>query len=776
MSSKKDPKNLLSGAGQAGAKSVGAASVTFDLPDGRSATLWLSKLNVDTLDAGSMVVDSMVTDSIEAETGTFTTHVATNLIQPESGSSVSVDGDFTATNLTTTGELAVYTITRADGDTAGDIAVLTNLVLADPSFPIDRNLTAGDITAKGILYTDAIEAINTDIVLTASNKVDVQSDLEVSGEVKTDAIAAVNTDITLTASNKVDVQSDLDVSGNLKTDSIDSTDSSGPISFKGRDVEYVANLTVTGEGTFDTVNASKVLNPSGSLELEDTSIGPLTLSEVYQGQKFSSVEEAYAALEVGQTGVVESYDNAKEFGDDDWLFSKLGVTEWLASDTDGRYLYLLGDGEAFAIDATAGTESTEFVFNGVFGATGEYHAATNGDRVVFGWEERLEVFDVETGAFVFDYKDGTGDNHTDIWSDHRNIFAINEGDDLLALNWANDGVGGLDFDYLISIDPGALKITGYGEYLYIAYEDKVEVRQKSDGSLLALHTIDTTKELGAVSTPYDLHTDGDYLCLVSDNLSAGSFLRIYPANPDPATAQRSLIKFTNIIASAGKVVSDHRHIYFAAGTTLQVISKADMSLVRTWDVSNTDSLIKVVNSLACDGHTLFFAGVDTDGPEGRAGRLYLDMDPSAFVKVGPLNSRPRIFHNHLIPIQERNRIEGYREVYKGSTFEGTLKGPNASVMHGSVRANGAINHTFGCSVSALGTAGEYSISFDEEISDSDNLTVTVTPQTFSAVIPFAVVYLTATDEVRVRTAELDGSGGTSIAAHAFDFHILVNEG
>lgn len=152
MSSKKDPKNLMSGPGQAGRKSVGASSLSFPLPNGVTATLWLAELTVEDASIGALT----------AETGTFTTYLATNLIQPESGTEVAIDGTVTSSTdfvLDANG----YRLSRTTQQFEGLTEAYEGLEIGDVGIVDSRDLSksVGDIEWEEPT-TDDVVALETD--------------------------------------------------------------------------------------------------------------------------------------------------------------------------------------------------------------------------------------------------------------------------------------------------------------------------------------------------------------------------------------------------------------------------------------------------------------------------------------------------------------------------------------------------------------------------------------------------------------------------------------
>lgn len=216
--SKRDLNKIKVGPGQAGRRSVGASSVTFELPDGRTATMWLENLHVDAIHAGDVIAtnvnagsievsnieaESVLTDHIEADTGNITTLTSATFTV----------GDIIATGTTQTDQLDADIINarivntteevsapKIKGDSSGKLEVSADITVtgsavfeAEALFEDDARIEGdlsveGDATIEGSLGVEGAASFEEDVLVTkdlnVGQDVDIQGDTLVGGKVE----------------------------------------------------------------------------------------------------------------------------------------------------------------------------------------------------------------------------------------------------------------------------------------------------------------------------------------------------------------------------------------------------------------------------------------------------------------------------------------------------------------------------------------------------------------------------------------------------------------
>jgi len=578
MPSKKDPNILASGTGRAGKKSVGADALTFTPESGISPDEFLNSLVVSTIDSDTVNVttvnaDTIDTDHIEAQTGTFTTYVATNVIQPETGTSVSVDGDFSATNISTEGELGVLNIVRADGDSASDITIVANISLEDTQFGIYRDIDAGNITA-------------------------------IDGTISTDTLGATSqTEITL----------DNDLVGATGSD-------------------------------FEGYSFSKT------------------------AQRFRNLTEAFNILSEGEAGIVETYDATKELGDSNFELFETGE-DWGQAGYDGHLIYTVNsEGEAQARSREDGTVVQTFTLQNSFVDGASLRASSNGDKVIFAYSHNaasdygIEVYDIETGNFLFPLT--TESEVFDIAMNHEAAFIIKSSGGAnrhlvkysLAtgnLDWASDASSSQGFES-VAVKSTTVIATSPTEMKIFSYEDGGSFT----GTLSREYFLDYEGIL-------DSFFDDSYFYLSLENSENRYETIVYeipeveqntPGIYGDSSLQGMRKLWEKISDVPTQITSDHRNFYILEGVEVTSFNKKSFKKKESFEIDNTANL--TINQFQADGQSLIVGGQYTVPSAGSFFlNLYLDLDPSLFLKVDPVSTRERIYYHRLIPFSE----EKYRE-------------------------------------------------------------------------------------------------------------------
>lgn len=637
MSSKKDPAELQGGPGQAGSQSVGPNAVTFQIPDGPTATVWLEEVNTDvatigTLNLDTLVIDDITVTSITAATGTFTTYLATNLIQPESGTSVTVssdlvvDDDLTANTVTATDTdegLRAYTISRADGDNAQEITVRSDLELYDPGPDTRRSITALNAVLSGTIQ------VNSDITqMLPTSTLAVYTIAR--GPAGTPAPIEVQEDLELVdgATWKNLEAEDLTARGTLSTDTLASQ--------SGTTIE--TDHDIVGTGDMEGIALSTSL------------------------QRYSSLTEAINAVDVTETFVLESYEEGRAFGAEDWYVSA-GASSGFAEviDTDGRYVYTLtSEGDAVALDRETGALVHTYVLTNTFG-TSNMGVTTNGTHVAFSFEHHVEVFEVGTpgtAAFTESFDDPSNAAVRSIWlgPDYlilcRGIYAAETSANTVikynlagTLQWSARGLA-------TGVNARGTVATAYEDRVYVLGEEAT-VRYFTTLDLADGNQIGDEREVVTTSNnPIGITTDGKHVFVTFDSGSGVSEVYAVPMKRD-GYSSNTPISWNPVNGEDGsRVALDHRNIYLVnSSNVLTIYDRHTLNVKNSLDLTSVLASTDRVTDVAVDGQTVFLGVPQATTGNPTLARLYLDHDPSVFYKTELDSRRGRIFNHHAVPLE-----------------------------------------------------------------------------------------------------------------------------
>lgn len=371
-------------------------------------------------------------------------------------------------------------------------------------------------------------------------------------------------------------------------------------------------------------------------------------------RKFGNLTKAYEDMVIGETGLVETYQNEREFGYVKWNRNAAGAASdpTNATASDGRYIYILSSsGVAKAVDRETGADVHTYTFTNVFDDTGTFHIATNGKYVAFSFNDILEIFEVDSPVTpVITFSDDNGLDIKSLWMNHEAVFRVQQ-----ILTTKRIRKTPLDGSPETSGGTGTVtSVTGYGNFLLESFDSGsgLEMRLRDAntfaiiGSSIVINSVEPSTS--------DISIDGSYIYIGQDSSGIGG-IAAYPLTRDGVG--NSFRVWSSITGENNTHIAiDHRYIYTADDSlTLRLYDKATLVVKETLDISAELSDATGIVGLIADGDSVFVSVSTAGNSSNTTARYHMDLDPTLFVKVDPSHPRGKLFYHHLVPAQGEDK-------------------------------------------------------------------------------------------------------------------------